>query len=132
MDPAVAAAVPAVTAVGCVAEAEGPPTSEEVTESVVLLLLLLPLALPLLLVDEVALLVVEEDLWEAVCLPPVLLTLEALPAFLLPASFPDPDPPPDEAEPLPDRWDDDLLSLAMYGGAALLCSPPARKKDIKM
>ena len=123
MDPAVAAAVPAVTAVGCVAEAEGPPTSEEVTESVVLLLLLLPLALPLLLVDEVALLVVEEDL----CLPPVLLTLEALPAF---SAFPDPDPPPDEAEPLPDRWDDDLLSLAMYGGAALLCSPPARK-DIK-
>ena len=128
MDPAVAAAVPAVTAVGCVAEAEGPPTSEEVTESVVLLLLLLPLALPLLLVDEVALLVVEEDLWEAVCLPPVLLTLEALPAF---SAFPDPDPPPDEAEPLPDRWDDDLLSLAMYGGAALLCSPPARK-DIKI
>ena len=124
MDPAVAAAVPAVTAVGCVAEAEGPPTSEEVTESVVLLLLLLPLALPLLLVDEVALLVVEEDL----CLPPVLLTLEALPAF---SAFPDPDPPPDEAEPLPDRWDDDLLSLAMYGGAALLCSPPARK-DIKI
>ena len=124
MDPAVAAAVPAVTAVGCVAEAEGPPTSEEVTESVVLLLLLLPLALPLLLVDEVALLVVEEDL----CLPPVLLTLEALPAF---SAFPDPDPPPDEAEPLPDRWDDDLLSLAMYGGAALLCSPPANK-DIKI
>ena len=65
----------------------------------------------------------EEDLLE-VDLPPVLLTFEAFAAFF--SLSRDPDPPPDEAEPLPERWDDDLLSLAINGGLALLCSPPEK------
>ena len=134
-----AAAVPAVTAGGCceleaAAEAFGP-TLSEVTESVTVLLLLL---LPLPELEDVELVVEaaeldeaeEEDLLE--CLAPVLLTFEVLAAFLLLAISlsRDPDPPPDEAEALPERWDDDLLSLAINGGLALLCSPPEKVNKI--
>ena len=119
-----------VTVGGCGLEAAT--SLAEVTDSLVTVLLLLLLPLPELADVEFVVEAVEaaeEDLLE-VDLPPVLLTFEAFAAFF--SLSRDPDPPPDEAEPLPERWDDDLLSLAINGGLALLCSPPEKvNKTIK-
>lgn len=118
-----AAGAAAVTVGGCGLEAAT--SLAEVTDSLVTVLLLLLLPLPEADVEFVveAVEAAEEDLLE-VDLPPVLLTFEAFAAFF--SLSRDPDPPPDEAEPLPERWDDDLLSLAINGGLALLCSPPEK------
>ena len=128
-----------------VVEAGGATTGATESGEVLLLLLLLPGLLPLPPPADVAFKfpAITTLGFKAVEAEVALfrLAFEEEPLLLL---FPPPPPPPflitvsaAEAWPpdLPDRWDDDLVSLAIKDGlpklhSALFCSPPKKKKKV--